>query len=242
MRNLPIGVFDSGIGGLFVLEKLIKAFPLESFVYLGDNNNVPYGNKSEQEISKLTLYNIKRLVERGVKAIVLACNTASLNLKEEGCFDIPIFKLNPILDLQSNLLKRGCFLGTVSTVKKLCEDSRVKTMKNVCFLPLENLAKNIERMLLYGEKCVFRDHLVTTNENYDFLYLGCTHYLCLKDELKGFFNVETVLDGVDSMMENLFNYLEKYDLFSKSKQTVSFLGECDGLNERVFCSLFKENE
>ena len=237
MKNLPIGVFDSGVGVLFVLEKLIKYFPNESFVYLGDNNNVPYGNKPADEIRERTLYNIERLVSLGVKAVVIACNTASLNLCDESFLYVPIFKLNPIMELQKVVNKKGCFIGTVSTVNKLLEDKRIKNMKKLQFFSLKFLAENIEKKLLYGEKCVLSDHLMTTNENYDFLYLGCTHYLYLKDEVKHFFKVDTVFDGVDSIKENLFNYLEKYNLFSKNNQVVSFIGECKSVNEKVFYSL-----
>ena len=76
-NNKPIGVFDSGVGGLTVLKELVSTFPNEDFIYIGDTARVPYGTKSEQEIVKAAGENIEFLIKQGVKAVVVACNSAS---------------------------------------------------------------------------------------------------------------------------------------------------------------------
>ena len=90
----PIGLFDSGIGGLTVLKALWSTLPNESFIYLGDTARLPYGSKSPQTIERYCLQNIDFLVKRGVKAIVVACNTASTVLLDKPHeFAVPIYNV-----------------------------------------------------------------------------------------------------------------------------------------------------
>lgn len=93
MDTRPIGVFDSGIGGLTVLEEIEKNLPNESLIYLGDTLNFPYGSKQGQEIIELSKKNTEFLISKGVKAIVIACGTATSYALEhlKSTYDIPIF-------------------------------------------------------------------------------------------------------------------------------------------------------
>ena len=77
MKDKPIGVFDSGLGGASVLREALKELPKEDFIYFGDNANAPYGDRSESEINRLTAAAADYLTQRGVKALLLACNTAT---------------------------------------------------------------------------------------------------------------------------------------------------------------------
>ena len=91
MNNKPIGVFDSGIGGVTVLQDLVDKFPNEDFIYVGDTLNLPYGTKTPEKLKKLVSNVSEYLVSRDVKAIVIACNTATANsyhLKDE--IDVPV--------------------------------------------------------------------------------------------------------------------------------------------------------
>jgi glutamate racemase len=84
-RSRPIGVFDSGVGGLTVVAALQRRLPAESIVYLGDTARLPYGTKSAATVQRYTQRNVEFLIDRGVKAVVVACNTASaLALPQEG--------------------------------------------------------------------------------------------------------------------------------------------------------------
>ena len=76
-KNKPVGVFDSGVGGISVLRELVRVMPNEDFIYFGDSVNAPYGTKSVSEIRELTIRNVEKLLEMGAKSIVVACNTAT---------------------------------------------------------------------------------------------------------------------------------------------------------------------
>ena len=77
VKTDKIAVFDSGVGGISVLRELVKLMPGEDFLYFGDSANAPYGNKTTEEVRRLTLHNANMLLNRGVKALVIACNTAT---------------------------------------------------------------------------------------------------------------------------------------------------------------------
>ena len=96
MNNKPIGVFDSGIGGVTVLDELVKDFPGENFIYVGDTLNLPYGTKTKDKLKELVSNVSNYLKERDVKAIVIACNTATANshhLKDELSYPHQIYLL-----------------------------------------------------------------------------------------------------------------------------------------------------
>ena len=92
MSQKPIGVFDSGIGGLTVLKELLARLPNENFVYFGDTARVPYGNKSSDTVRRFSSENVKLLLERGVKMVVVACNTATADAlpQLQSEFKLPI--------------------------------------------------------------------------------------------------------------------------------------------------------
>ena len=94
MNNKPIGVFDSGVGGLTVLEELIKILPNENFIYVADQKNCPYGTKQDDELLNILINNVKYFINIDVKAIVIACNTASLYINElQKLTNIPIISV-----------------------------------------------------------------------------------------------------------------------------------------------------
>ena len=91
MKNSPIGFFDSGVGGLSVMREAVAIMPNENFIYFGDSKNAPYGIKTLEEVKKLTLNAVDFLLEKNVKAIVVACNTATSAAIEEIRDNIGIF-------------------------------------------------------------------------------------------------------------------------------------------------------
>ena len=97
-KNMPIGVMDSGLGGATVLSELIKVMPNEDFIYFGDSKNAPYGTKTVERVRELTVSNAERLFERGIKGLVIACNTATAAAAH--CIravhrDVPIIGIEP---------------------------------------------------------------------------------------------------------------------------------------------------
>jgi len=187
MDNRPIGVFDSGLGGLTVLKEIKKLIPTESVVYFGDNGRAPYGTKSTDTIVKYTFQDIRFLLNQDIKMIVIACNTASassLKLVKDS-FDIPVIEVTEpgaITAVNETKNKKIGVIGTVATVTSgVYErainrlDSSIEIVQKACplFVPLveegwwENeIAFRIAEEYLEPLK----------KEGIDTLVMGCTHY------------------------------------------------------------------
>ncbi len=187
----PIGIFDSGIGGLTVVKEIIKLLPHENIVYFGDTARVPYGIKSKDTIIKFSLENTLLLLQRDVKMIVVACNTSSsLALPViRKHFKIPI--LGVIMPgakeaVYATKNKRVGVIGTRATINSRAYeeeiarlDSDVKVFSQACpmFVPIveegwgnDGIAKTVARKYLLPLKA----------KGIDVLILGCTHYPLLK--------------------------------------------------------------
>ena len=99
-KEQPIGVFDSGVGGISVLQELIKVMPNENYIYLGDSKHAPYGTKPLETVRKLTFDNVKKLLDEGAKGLVVACNTATsaaVRLMRGMYPQLPIVGIEPAL-------------------------------------------------------------------------------------------------------------------------------------------------
>jgi len=120
MNNQPIGIFDSGIGGISILKEINKILPNENIIYLADNKNCPYGNKSISNILKLSLKNTSTLIQMNCKVIVIACNTATTNSIKEirNSFSVPIIGIEPAIKPAINNTKTNK-IGILATEKTL---------------------------------------------------------------------------------------------------------------------------
>ncbi|MCX5801752.1 MAG: glutamate racemase [Candidatus Eisenbacteria bacterium] len=187
----PIGIFDSGIGGLTVVKHLISRLRNESIVYFGDTARVPYGSKSVETVKRFAFENTRFLLNRGVKLVVVACNTVSAVALEElrGAFDVPIVG---VIDSSAraavHLSKKKVVgvIGTVGTVESRAYekaiaslDPAVKVHSVACplFVPLAE-----EGWILHPvAKLVANEYLeALTRAAVDVLVLGCTHYPVLR--------------------------------------------------------------
>ena len=183
----PIGVFDSGIGGLTVVKALIEELPAESIVYFGDTARVPYGTKSKSTIVKFSLENVEFLLRFGVKCIVIACNTSSSwalpTLRKY--FKVPIvgvIRPGALAAVRQTRNKRIGVIGTSATINSRAYEAAVhrinpavKVFSQSCplFVPL------VEEGWLNGSICreVAQKYLEPlTHQRIDTLILGCTHY------------------------------------------------------------------
>ena len=127
----PVGVLDSGVGGISILKALVEFMPYENFMYFGDSANAPYGEKTREEIRSLTMNNVALLLERGCKAIVVACNTATaaaINELRETYPDIPMIGLEPALKpaVLHKENSRVIVMATPFTLK----EQKFETLKN----------------------------------------------------------------------------------------------------------------
>lgn len=191
--NKSIGIFDSGLGGLTVLKVLSQKFPDESFCYLGDIARLPYGNKSPETIRKYGLQILKFLKDQNVKAIIIACNSASTVFLGENDFEgLPLLNvIEPGSEaaLKISQDKKIGILGTSATIrshayqatlKKL--DPSVVTIEEACplFVPLvEEGFVNDPVTELVAQKYlakIKKEHVKT-------VILGCTHYPVLKSDI-----------------------------------------------------------
>ena len=193
--SLPIGVFDSGIGGLTVVRELRRLLPGESVVYFGDTARVPYGPKSPSTVLRYSREATAYLMDRGVKAVVIACNTATAHAHEELRAELPvpvIGVIEPGARAAAAATRTGRIgvIGTAGTiasgaydraVRRLVGDrARVYAQPCPLFVPLveEGLARHDAARL------IATDYLAPLRSvDVDVLVLGCTHYPLLRELL-----------------------------------------------------------
>lgn len=193
MNNDPIGIFDSGVGGLTVWKTLLKEFKNESFIYFADSKNCPYGNKSEEEITKLSASIIDFLIEKKCKIIVIACNTATSaainNLRTR--YPIPIIGIEPAIKPASILSNTGNVgvLATKGTVNgELFKATSEKFAKNTNVITKVGygLVDQVENNLINTketEELLFKYIQPMIDNRVDYIVLGCTHYPLLSDQI-----------------------------------------------------------
>jgi len=171
INNKAIGLFDSGTGGLSVLQAIAKLLPNENFVYLGDTAHFPYGNKTERAITQFSLDNMTWLLNFPVKMIVVACNTASVIAGKELKARCPV-PVMTMADIPQRV--RGCNVGLIGT-KHSVAGSLYPIAKTRKACP--NLASLVEQGNLFSEETEqeVANSLVGL-EDVDTLILGCTHY------------------------------------------------------------------
>lgn len=212
----PIGIFDSGLGGLLVLKELATHFPGESFIYLGDTARIPYGSKSPSTIEKYAQACIQFLSKQDVKAIIVACNTASsgvdrLKLKETS--SLPIYTvIAPGAEkaVRSTQNKRIGIIGTRATIEQksyeneiLKRDPSISVTSQACplFVPLVEEGWDDDPIT---NLIVFRYIQPLIAQNIDTLVLGCTHYPFLKKAIEKVTNKKVnLIDSSSVLIEEL---------------------------------------
>ena len=186
-NSKPIGVFDSGLGGLTVLKELEKNLPNESFIYFGDTANLPYGSKSPKNIQNYAIQITEFLINHNVKLIIIACNTASsvaLDVLKKR-FDIPIFGVvSPSVKEAINSFTKGIVgvIGTQSTISSNSYLSKfnslnpsIRVIQKACPLFVPLIEENWATTAVANQ--VAKTYLKSlTKEPLSVLVLGCTHY------------------------------------------------------------------
>jgi len=206
-KNNPIGIFDSGVGGSSIWKEIHKLLPLEHTIYLADSKNAPYGNKTAEEITNLSIKNTEKLLALGAKIIVVACNTATTNaiatLRKN--YDIPIIGIEPAIK-PAALQTTAKSIGILATKGTLSSALFSKTTReftkdiNVVEIIGEGLVPLIEAGNLDGPEMVslLKKHTKPMiAANVDYVVLGCSHYPYIIPQLKAILpdNV-TIIDGV----------------------------------------------
>lgn len=233
-----IGVYDSGMGGLSFLAKLIQEMPTYDYIYYGDALNVPYGEKKKEEICSFARYVAKELIDLECEALVIACNTATSAAEEilKAEFDIPIFGIEPALSSAMEWGDRGKLLVmatnfTLSSPRYLLALERYQDQREILSLPGPALVELVEEGIVEGEK--IRSELKKMTQDIEVaqvsgVVLGCTHFLFLQKEIQNFFGPQVKI--YDSHGETL-------DLIQKN------LGQGQGSgNYRIISSAGKKTE
>lgn len=226
----PIGVFDSGIGGLTVVKSIIERLPNENIVYFGDTAHVPYGTRSKRQITNYVLNDVKFLNSYNVKAIVIACNTADSVAREsvEQQYDMPVFGVvDPASRMAAETTKNGK-IGVIATnatirsksysrtIAKYNPDARVIGKACPLLVPLVENGRFQPGDIVI--ETVLREYLVPlVVKGIDTLVLGCTHYPLLYGIIKSMFPKLQIISSSVAAAKTLQDSLEKDGLVNDGR-------------------------
>jgi len=234
-KNNPIGVFDSGVGGSSIWQEIHKLLPFENIIYLADSKNAPYGNKSSEEITALSIKNVEKLLDLDCKIIVVACNTATTNaistLRKN--YDIPIIGIEPAIK-PAALQTTSKSIGILATKGTLSSALFSKTTReftkdiNVVEIIGEGLVPLIEAGNLEGPEMIslLKKHTKPMiDANVDYVVLGCSHYPYLIPQLKKILpkNVK-IIDSGEAVARQTKTVLQSLNLLREenTKPTLQF--------------------
>lgn len=224
--TLPIGVFDSGIGGLTVLKALTEALPDESFLYLGDTARLPYGTKSADSVTRYALQTAGKLCERGVKLLVIACNTAtavSLEKIREAYPDLPVIGvIRPGAEAACRTSRTGR-IGVIATegtvnggryeqeILAVRPDARVFARPCPLFVPLAEEGWCDGEIVELTARRYLEDFV--RSARMDTLVLGCTHFPVLAEAIRRVVGPDvTLVDSARTTAEYVQDMLQRRDI------------------------------
>ena len=226
-RDLPIGVFDSGLGGLTVVNAMQQALPGEHILYLGDNARVPYGTRSPQTVERYAWNCADFLMQRGLKMLVVACNTASAvavpSLKER--LDIPVIgviRAGAHAALRNPAHRRVGVIGTMGTIGTGAYPREIQALSpevSVFQNPAPLLVPLVEEGWITGDvpRLAVQKYIrPLVNASIDVLLLGCTHYPILEavisNELREMGSAADVVNSATAMATEVAAELEHFEL------------------------------
>ena len=214
-RERPIGVFDSGLGGISVLRACVALLPQENFLFFGDSANAPYGEKPLEEVRRLTVAAVDRLLAQGVKAVVVACNTATsaaIGLLRQAHPELPIIGIEPAVKpaAQADNSSSVIVMATPLTIR---EDKYQRLAAAFCdqadviSLPCKGLAEMVEQGIFDGPilDAYLQELLLPFRYcNVDYIVLGCTHYPFVRQAIaRNFGRPVAIIDGSDGTARQL---------------------------------------
>ncbi len=231
-KNDPIGIFDSGVGGLTVAHALHSLLPNEQMVYYGDTVHLPYGDKSRETIISYSVGIADFLLQQGCKVILIACNSASSNAWEEvkehvGDRAMVVNVIDPVVEQvceDRNVIRSVGVIGTKATIdsgtyaRRIAECAShllVNSMATPLFVPM------IEEGFVFDDisNAIIRSYLSRKEmEEIDTLILGCTHYPIIRNQISRFFNFEVnVLDTAQIVARKLQEMLQQRDMLATTR-------------------------
>ncbi len=242
MNSLPIGIFDSGVGGVSVLRHMLTLMPNENYIYLGDSKNAPYGTKSREEILTCASQCADYLISKGVKMLVIACNTAtsvcidSLRQKHK---DINVVGIEPAL-------KPAVMIGGFPTVAVMATPVTLKEQKikklmkqyssecTIIPMPCPGLMEIVEDGKAESEECEeYIRNIFRGIDKLDAVVLGCTHYPFVSGMIRKVYPDIKIFDGGEGTARQVQRLLEKDNLLTDSKTKGSVIFENTLLDDRI---------
>lgn len=236
MSDAPIGIFDSGIGGLTVAKAIQRALPNESFIYFGDTAHLPYGDKSPESIRSYAKKITELLLANNCKAIVIACNTASAHAYKEVLKMVPshvpvINVVDPVATYTAQHYEKGKIgvIGTKGTIQSRIYVKRIEK-RNAKLKVLSNATPLLASMIEEGyfnnkiSQSIINNYLAKPSfKGIDALILGCTHYPLIKKEVERFYDGKIeIIDSASVVANAVKDTLGKKNLLNTSLKKPKF--------------------
>ena len=230
-KNDYIAVFDSGVGGISVLRHLVNHLPSERFLYFGDSANAPYGTKTKEQVRELTFAAAEMLMKRGIKALVVACNTATsaaINELRQAYPQLIIIGIEPALKLAADKFPGGR-LGVMATPMTLREEKFALLMERfqesceIYKIPAPGLVELIETGKADSPEAeALLRQLFAPYPGLDALVLGCTHYPFAAPSISRVLGEHVaLLDGGDGTARETQRRLRQADLLRTGEGSVT---------------------
>ena len=252
-RHDYIAVFDSGVGGISVLRHLRKQLPGERFLYFGDSANAPYGSRSTEEVRQLTLAAARQLCRQGIKALVIACNTATsaaIETLRQTYPDLIVIGIEPALKPAADRFPGGC-IGVLATEVTLREAKFRRLMDHysgtcqVLRLPAPGLVELVEagKGSSAEAEALLRPILEPVKDKLGALVLGCTHYPFAIPAIRRILGEDVLLlDGGDGTARETKRRLEQADLLEEGSGCILWQSSGNHPGYEALCCSLLETE
>ena len=229
-KDAYIAVFDSGVGGISVLRELVRQMPQEKYLYFGDSANAPYGNRSTEQVRQLTFQAAEKLLQRGIKALVIACNTATsaaVRLLRQMYPELIIVGIEPALKMAADRFPEGR-IGVMATQVTLREEKFSQQTERFPNVQVERIAapglvELVERGQVSGPEveALLSQILSPYVGKLNALVLGCTHYPFVRKTVSKILGSETHLfDGGEGTARHTRHLLEEAGLRREGEGSV----------------------
>jgi len=226
---MTVGIFDSGLGGLTVMKEIMTLLPDEDLIYFGDTARVPYGNKSAETIIRYSHEIAEFFMQKGIKLLVIACNTASAHALQSVQEQLPIPVVGVIhpgaaAAVAASQTKKIAVLATRSTIQSgayqsaivnLCPDADVTAIPCPLFVPL------VEEDFLDHEatRLIIREYLTSLSPDVDTVLLGCTHYPLMKRHIQEEAGPTILIDSATTCANQVRNVLVEKNLLNQKRSS-----------------------
>ena len=229
VNNNPIGIFDSGVGGLSIAKYIKQHLPNEKLIYVADTQHAPYGEKSTDFIIERVNVIAHQMLTKNIKALVIACNTATVNAIDQlrASISLPIIGVEPAIKpaaIYSKSKSVGILVTQATATNKrfLTLVEKFSNGAEVTIQPCPGLVELIEQGQIESQQCIeLLNHYLNSlmNKGIDTIVLGCTHYPFLQEKIKTFCgNKIKIMDTAAPVTNELQRQLQKHQLCSTTAQ------------------------